>query len=60
MSSCTEKASSFSTPCGVTDAVTWSWRLLASMIAVTAEVFPQGAEKLDGFRVSLDIQQATG
>jgi hypothetical protein len=29
-------------------------------LQVTAEVFPQGVDKVDGFRVSLDIQQATG
>jgi hypothetical protein len=28
-------------------------------IQVTAEVFPQGVEKLDGYRVSLEIQQTT-
>ena len=28
-------------------------------LQVTAEVFPQGVEKLDGYRVSVEIQQAT-
>jgi hypothetical protein len=29
-------------------------------LQVTAEVFPQGAEQLDGYRVTLDMRQATG